>query len=204
MLLRDDDPSLSDRQRRMVEEAEKSCARIIGLIGELSELSNLDSGTVSDGTDRFDLFALVAELAAGVQESRDREVAVEVRGENAGAFVRGDLGRLRSAFAAFFKAILREQPSASRVVVDRKISGGGGFTSAVVVISEERSVQAAYDAPPGSFEEKRGGMGLALPIARRVVERHGGRVWSPIIGARDTAKPRTAIVVSLPISEPLS
>src|SRR5207248_1067819 len=161
----------------------KSCARIVGLIGELSELSKLDSGAVSGGTDRFDVFALVAELAAGVHQSGDREVTIEVRGENAGAFVRGDLGRLRNAFTAFLKAILREQPSASRVVVDRKIRGGDGPTSAVVVISEERNVQAAYDTLPGSFEEKRGGMGLALPIARRVVEWHRGRVWSPIVGA---------------------
>src|SRR5438552_8957947 len=107
MLLRDDDPSLSERQRKMVEEAEKSCARIVGLIGELSELSKLDSGAVSGGTDRFDVFALVAELAAGVHQSGDREVTIEVRGENAGAFVRGDLGRLRNAFTAFLKAILR-------------------------------------------------------------------------------------------------
>jgi signal transduction histidine kinase len=44
------------------------------------------------------------------------------------------------------------------------------------------------------FDEQRGGLGLALPIARRVIERHRGRIWSPAGG-------RAAAIVSLPLSE---
>jgi signal transduction histidine kinase len=31
--------------------------------------------------------------------------------------------------------------------------------------------------PPDAFDEWRGGLGLALPVARRVIEKHGGAVW---------------------------
>ena len=41
------------------------------------------------------------------------------------------------------------------------------------------SVQAAYDRDAGPFDEKRGGLGLALPLARRVIEGHGGRMQRP-------------------------
>src|SRR5262245_49815449 len=47
MLERDTDPTLSERQRKMIEEAGRSCARIVALVAELSEISKLDAGTAA-------------------------------------------------------------------------------------------------------------------------------------------------------------
>jgi signal transduction histidine kinase len=48
------------------------------------------------------------------------------------------------------------------------------------------------------LDEMRGGLGLALPFARRVIERHGGRVWSP---APDSGRSAAAAIISLPLGE---
>jgi signal transduction histidine kinase len=69
-----------------------------------------------------------------------------------------------------------------------------------VAIAAEHLVQQSYDAPRAAFEEKRGGLGLALPLARRVVERHGGRVWSPSASAESSTN-RSAILFSVPLPE---
>ena len=81
MLQRDGD-GLSERHRKMVDEAEKSCARLVGLISELSDIGKLDSGLLPLNRERLDLFSLVADVAEHVQEGRDREVRLEVRGES--------------------------------------------------------------------------------------------------------------------------
>jgi nitrogen fixation/metabolism regulation signal transduction histidine kinase len=69
--------------------------------------------------------------------------------------------------------------------------------SAVVVVAREGDLQRAYEAAAAPFDETRGGLGLALPIARRVVERHGGRVWAPAINGPDDQAAQSALLVSL-------
>ncbi|MQA31581.1 MAG: hypothetical protein GEU82_17400 [Luteitalea sp.] len=198
MLQRDADAPLSERQRKMIDEAAKSCGRIVELINEMSDISKLDGGQAAVKLEAFDLFTVVQEVADGMHKSQDRDVQLQVRGEGEGARTTGDLVRLRAAFTAFFKAILREQPASSTVVVERRFTTGDGRPHALVVVAAEQDVQMAYDAAPAPFDDRRGGLGLALPLARRVVERHGGRLWSPAVEGSATVR---ALVVSLPLPE---
>jgi signal transduction histidine kinase len=201
MLQRDQETPLTERQRKLVDEAEKSCARLVGLIAELSEVSKLDGGTAPFKDEPFDLFALVPEVASTVHEADDREVRLRVRGEASGASITADKSRMTTAFSSIFRAVLREQAGPAVVLADcRFAQGEEGSRSAVIVVARDVDVQSAYDAPRGPFDDKRGGLGLALPIARRVFERYGGRLWSPAAATPDAeASARGAIIVSLPV-----
>jgi signal transduction histidine kinase len=200
MLQRDTESPLSERQRKMIDEAEKSYVRLVSLIAELSELSKLDSGQIKLRRQPLDVFALVAEVAELVHEASERGVRLEVRGQKDGAGTTGDIPRLRTALDAIFRAILREKAGPVTVVVDRRVERRKGSEVAVLVVAEEEGVQAAYDRERGSFDEKRGGMGLALPLARRVIEGHGGQIWSPAAGADNDPVARGSVIVALPIS----
>ena len=193
MLQRDETP-LSELQRKMVDEAERSCQRLIALIAELSEIQKLDANLVELAQQELDAFPVMAEAAQGVREPDERSVRLEVRGKPAGASMQGDVIRLRAAFAAIYRASLREMPANTTVIVDRRLDRRQGVQSAVLIIAAEENVQAAYDAEPVPFDEKRGGLGLALPIACRVIERHRGRIWSP-------AGCRASAIVSLRLPE---
>ena len=109
MLQRDAAGELNDRQRKMIDEAEKSCARLVTLIAEMSDVAKLDSGAIALARQPVDIFALVSDVVVDVQEARDREVRLEVRGEDGAAHVNGDATRLRAAFDAVFRAVLREK-----------------------------------------------------------------------------------------------
>ena len=114
----------------------------------------------------------------------------------------GDRTRLVSAFDAFFRAVLREQAAAVTMVADRRLVKSENTTAAIVVIARETDVQRAYDAIARPFDEHgRGGLGLSLPVARRVVERAGGRVWSPTPDNDEDRGLRSAVVVSIPLPE---
>jgi signal transduction histidine kinase len=87
------------------------------------------------------------------------------------------------------------------VIAERRFITRDGQTSAVVIISEDASVQDAYEREPAPFDEKRGGLGLALPLARRVIEGHSGRLWSPKPQRDGDPVTRGSAIISLPITE---
>src|SRR4051812_6254462 len=104
MLQRDNDPPLGERQLKMVDEAVKSCARMVAMVAEMSEIGKLDSGQIALARQPFDLFRIVGEVAELVHEADDREVHLKAAGEDHGASIFGDAPRLRTAFDALFRA----------------------------------------------------------------------------------------------------
>jgi signal transduction histidine kinase len=201
MLQRDIDAPLTDRQRKMIEEAENSCARLVALFAELSDISKLDAGIVALSLKPMDAFSLLAEVAEHVHEPEDRDVHLKVQGLETGARMPGDATRLRSAFGAVCQALLREKAGPCTMVADRRVETRDGRACAVIVVAEEASVQDAYDRPAGPFDEHRGGLGLTLPLARRVIEGHGGRIWSPAAAADNDPLTRGSAIISLPMTE---
>src|SRR5436309_12716894 len=89
MLLKEQGGPLTEKQRKMLEEAERSCGRIGALVAEMSELGKLEGGELAVARQAFDLAPLVAELASGMQEGNDRDVRLEVRGAGRAFAARG-------------------------------------------------------------------------------------------------------------------
>jgi len=156
-------------------------------------------------------------VAAGVHESGERDVHLSVCGETSGARLHADPMRISGAFEAFFRAILREQPRQATVVADCRKAADG---SAVVVVARDTDVQRSYDAARAPIDEtcaepvpflprdsplraQRGGLGLVVPIACRIVARYGGRVWSPALDAQSDSglAGRSALIISFPLAE---
>jgi signal transduction histidine kinase len=210
MLQRDTDESLTPRHRRLIDEAAKSCARFVQLVEELSAVGKLDDGRIPMDRKPIDLFRLVDEVAELVHEARDREVFLTVSGPSIGAPMLGDVKLLRQSLDGVFRAIVREKPRHTTVVVERRIEKTNDGPAAILIVAEADSVQAAYDREPGPFlYTPRGGVGLALAIARRVIDGLGGRLWAPFpveglpepgLMPKDPLA-RGSAIISLPITE---
>lgn len=195
MLQRDTKAPLNDRQRQMVEDAEKACAQMVSLVSELNELSRLDDPATRLRHEPLDLFAMVREIAAETEEGADRGVRLKTRGLGAGAARSGDVVRLHGAIGALLRSVLRQQSDDTLVIVDCRITKTDRGRTAVVAIAREEELAQALASAPAPFDDTRGGQGLALPIARRVIERHGGRLWSPPSDKGEFGTRRAAIVM---------
>jgi signal transduction histidine kinase len=198
MLLKEQAGPLSDRQKKMLEEAERSCARLGGIVAEMSELSKLEGGEVAVAQQDVDIAALLTELAAGMHEGQDRGVQLELRGADRPLVVTGDRPRLTAALGALMRSVLRERGEPGVIVVDVSADTTSQPAHGVVVIGDAASLPALAGSGRGTVppfrDEFRGGLGMALPIARRVIERHGGALWSA-----DDTQSRAACALRLPL-----
>jgi signal transduction histidine kinase len=181
MVLKEQGGPLTDKQKMMLQEAERSCERINALVAELSELGKLEAQGVTIARHEIDMAALVAELATTIREGHDRGVQLDIRLPTRPLVVIGDRVRLAAAITALLRATLRERGEPGIIVAECSAIADTASAWAVLAIGDEDMLPALVEAGRGTpppFDEWRGGLGLALPVARRVIDMLGGALWS--------------------------
>ena len=198
MLLKDRAGPLSEPQRRLLEEAEKSCGRLSGLVAEMSDLANLEAGTTALHRADLDVSALLGEIIAALPAVPDREVRVELATNGNGRPLMGDAARLKTAFTALLTALRRELVTSDTLYVAQETRKDRGADECWIAFGDGEQIERLKraDASLQTFDEWRGGCGLSLAIARRIFDAHGGGIWSGGDGAK------TAAVVKLPYGAP--
>ena len=194
MLLKEHGGPLTEKQRKMLEEADRSCTRIGALVSELSDVGKLEAGDVIIAQQDFDVAALVKEVASNMHEGDDRGVHLDVRGVNRPQIVTGDRARLGAALSALMHSAIRERGEPGAIVIECCDTTANG--SIVVRIGDEDAQRLLATTPGAEFDEYRGGLGLALPLARRIIAAHRGTIWSAA-GER----PRAGAAVELPLKQ---
>jgi signal transduction histidine kinase len=195
MVLKDPAATLDERYRRMLEEAEKSCGRLAALVAEMSDLSALEAGTAPFKTAAIDVRALLTAAIDALPPLPDRNVPVELTTGSGPAVVQGDAPRLQSALTSILYGLRREVVTSERLIVQERNAPYKGEPASWIAIADVENIEAVSRADVQDltrFDEWRGGCGLSLAVARRVIDRHQGSVWSPATGVK------TAAVIALP------
>jgi signal transduction histidine kinase len=195
MVLKDPAGTLDERYRRMLEETDKSCARLSAIVAEISDLSALERGAASFKRAPIDVRTVLGNAIAGLPPLVDRTVDVELTTGSGATVIQGDGPRLQTALTSVLHALRREVVSSEKLLVQDRVAPYQGNPASWIAIAEVGS----FDTVSGSnaddlttFDEWRGGCGMSLAIARRIIERHHGAIWSPASGLK------AAAVIALP------
>jgi signal transduction histidine kinase len=184
LLAKNTAPGLTEPERKMIEEANKSCGRLLHIAQELSELAELSSEDPVRAWQPIPIFTLCGEV---VQTAADAGGAVSfsIEDRDKAACVEGQAGRLRQALGLLVSVIARERGN-SPMTVTGAVSRSS--ESRAVLVFGEPSDAADLNAVVGfreaAFDRWRGGTGLALPIACRIIEAHRGELWALPRGSR--------------------
>ena len=181
MLLGERLGSLNDSQRKIVGEIGKSAAKLAELAREMSFLARL----LEEGH-RFqrvpvELGALIAAEIPAVAPALEREVAIRLIDQSPAVTLNGDPGKLREAFNSLMYNHRRELVTSDELCVAIDRIAGAHLPSVRVTIGGTDRLDELRRLPESELEplvEFRSGLGYRLSIARKVIEAHGGRIFS--------------------------
>ena len=196
LLAKNTAPGLTEPERKMIEEANKSCGRLLHIAQELSELAEL---SVEDPVRTWlpvPIFTLCGE-AVQIAADAGGAVSFSMDDRDKAACVEGHAGRLRQALGLLISVIGRERGTTAMTV-----TGAISRTSearAVLVFGEPADaadLNAVVGGGDAAFDRWRGGTGLSLPIACRIIEAHRGALWALPGGSRGACALALPLVAS--------
>jgi signal transduction histidine kinase len=185
---------MPSREQKMIEEANRSCARMMHIVQELSDFRELVDNGAGLQRVRLPIFTLCEEVVQKCCEEGSDVSFVVDDAERETTMVEGHDVRLRQAIGALIASIVRERAAAP--VEARGFVNRNGTTTALITFAEPGTIESLSDVLQHRdlpFDQWRGGMGLALPIAQQIVDVHQGRLWA-MPGSRATC------ALSLPLS----
>jgi signal transduction histidine kinase len=176
-----------------LERARVAATSLSGLVGQLGELTQAEAATLQRRPEPFDLGALAAEVALGLEAlARAKGVAIVVTGP--AASVMADRGQLTRAVRNVVTNAVQHAPPGSEVSVStaprtlRVTDRGPGIAKADVPFVFERFYRA--DRSRG---RQPAGSGIGLTVARELVAANGG-----MIEVETTGPAGTTIRIELP------
>ena len=195
MLLDEKAGPLNERQREFAEKSLQASGRIYALVKEISEFRKLADNELKLARQDIDFNELIAGLASGVHAEDGRNVRVEAITCESPLRVRGDRARLSVAVQSLMQAAVRERGTPGVITAESSIAEEEGAMWAVLAIGDATLLEQVRRRRDDPFDyEWQGGMGLALPFARRIIEAHGGLLWST---KNDTSRAASALRLPL-------
>lgn len=175
---------LTPQQRRILDAMLLSAARLTHVVDNLSDFASLRAGQapILEGPVQPDRLAeeVVAELRQPIRDAR-LHVAVAPAG---GEPIVADPRKLRQALANLVSNAVKFSPHGADVLVEvtrapEKVRFAVYDQGPGIAAAEQEAVfePLHHAATRGADEARPAGSGLGLPVARRIAEAHGGRVW---------------------------
>jgi two-component system, cell cycle sensor histidine kinase PleC len=200
---------LGQHQARQLRDAEiieysnliqDAAGHLLAVINDILDISKIQSGKYALNNREIDLDEILAScLASFKPQAEEAQVTLEQRVASDMPKVKGDAVKLRQIFTNLIgNAIKFTQPGGSVAVEGFRLSDGGiavTVRDTGIGMSDEEILVALtpFGQVDGGKSRWREGTGLGLPIARALVELHGGQ-----LEIRSTKAVGTEVAVLLP------
>jgi signal transduction histidine kinase len=174
--------TLNPNQKRFVSHVLQDARHLLELINEVLDISKIESGKLELQSAVFDFKGCAEEVLASIRQQAESK---GIHLENKNAFdgdIYADRLRVKEILYNLLSNALKFTAGGGRVWMESRIEGDHlqltvGDTGVGIRKEEQAAIfEKFYQATvaPGGIHQ---GTGLGLPIAKHLVELHGGRIW---------------------------
>lgn len=203
-LLRDGQvPAGTPTHTEFLDDILTSGRRLLGLIDDAIDVARIDGGIVTLHLERVSLARQIAEACASLHATlEERGVRLEVHGDPSLSRATLDAARFRRLVRSLVESALTRTHAGGHVRVATRVVDEARFVLEVEddgtgLTREEADRLFDLRPPEGHRDDLPAPGALALPLARRIVEAHGGTIYV-------TSEPHagTTFEVVLPVEAP--
>ncbi len=203
----------------------RASVRLEQIISAMLDVSRIDAQALDIRTASISVSAAVKMAVDNYKEAiRDRKMNVQMADLEGLPHVQGDLQRLCQAFGNLVGNAIKFTPDAGTITISGRTledtsnghpqifvevmfaDTGIGIDVAdqSLIFEKFYRVGAVELHSTGSTKFKGAGPGLGLPIAKGVIQAHGGKIWVESPGHDESRMPGSTFHVVLPIARPAS
>jgi signal transduction histidine kinase len=182
------DGPLTGRMDNDLKVIQKNGRHLLELINDVLDMAKIEAGKMNLSLERFDLNEVleeVLELTGPLAREKALELCIEP-GAADGLYLEADRVRLRQVMINLVGNAIKFTEIGG--ITLRAAQSGGHLRLAIrdtglgIPPDKLDTIFEAFNQGDASTTRRAGGTGLGLPISRRLIELHGGRLWAESAG----------------------
>jgi len=178
---------LQPRQKKFVQNVQAAGRHLLALINDVLDLAKVEAGRVELFFDRFEVATAFDNARSLVAtQARERGVLIAIETPAEPLMIQADEGKFRQIMLNLMSNAVKFTPEGGIVTVSAKQLVSEGQSDLQVSVtdtgigiaeSDQDRIFRAFEQVDSSYSRNQQGTGLGLPLTRRLVELHGGRMW---------------------------
>lgn len=174
--------SLTPKQKRFIGHILQDSRHLLELINEILDLSKIEAGRLELQVSTFDFGACLDEVLTGIrQQTAVKNINLEIR-NSVQDMIFADRVRVKEILYNLLSNAVKFTPEGGSLWVESRthdewLETTVGDTGIGIPPEEQESIFEKFYQVGNTTKGTREGTGLGLPITRKLVELHGGKLW---------------------------
>ncbi|MDD5680016.1 MAG: ATP-binding protein [Candidatus Omnitrophica bacterium] len=175
---------MSDEQKEYAGHIWESGKYLLSLINDILDLSKVEAGKMVLELSEFDLRELLKKSLVFISE-RARQHGIKLSSDikDDVCMVRADERKVKQIIFNLLSNAVKFTPDGGKIGIEAGKTDGGGILISVwdtgigIEVKDDARVFAEFEQIDNEYSRKYAGTGLGMPLSKKFVELHGGKIW---------------------------